>query len=70
MTALMYIILGSATGIKIFLFIYCYALKTQSGGVLQSRACFGSMKTPFDLCIRTCQTIFCQQWLCFPSAAS
>ncbi|CAK0784774.1 hypothetical protein CVIRNUC_007978 [Coccomyxa viridis] len=34
MTVLMYIILGSATGIKILLFIYCYALKTQSDSML------------------------------------
>ena len=46
MTVLMYIILGSATGIKILLFIYCYALKTQSGGVLQSLACLGSTGIP------------------------
>lgn len=46
MTVLMYIILGSATGIKILLFIYCYALKTQSGGVLQTLACLGNTRTP------------------------
>ena len=33
----MYIILGSATGIKILLFIYCFALKNQSGA--SPRAC-------------------------------
>lgn len=31
MSILMYVILGSATGIKILLFIYCFALKNQSG---------------------------------------
>ena len=46
MTVLMYVILGSATGIKILLFIYCYALKTQSGGILRSLACPGSTSIP------------------------
>ena len=40
MTILMYVILGSATGIKILLFIYCYALKNQSG-VSDPLTCIG-----------------------------
>ena len=39
MTILMYIILGSATGIKIVLFIYCYALKNQSGMAMPALCC-------------------------------
>ena len=39
MSILMYIILGSATGIKILLFIYCFALKNQSGVLLVYAAC-------------------------------
>ena len=31
MSILMYVILGSATGIKILLYIYCLALKSVSG---------------------------------------
>jgi len=33
MSILMYVILGSATGIKILLYIYCLALKSVSGKV-------------------------------------
>ena len=48
MSILMYVILGSATGIKILLFIYCFALKDQSGALLVYAACrrAGSIMCP------------------------
>ena len=36
MSVLMYVILGSATGIKVLLYIYCLALKSVSGKVKAS----------------------------------